>query len=388
MVLAFYYHYPVVTIENRNYVPGFLGCFLHALAQCVEKLIIVAHPSSHNKNDLFDYELKDKNMEFLFIKERTAAWHRHLFHKRILSSVKNRLQGVDFLIVRSPSPLAPFFVHYTSPAKLVYMIVGDYRESVEQMPSQGFRNKIMKMYIRHNDGLFRKAMKRAHLLVNAPSLFEKYKHLGKSIHQIRTTTLSREDFFLREDTCLQSTIHLLYTGRLDWAKGLNEMAEAFIEWIQNGEKMHWHIVGWEESQDKPVEKALREKMNSAGLSDMVTFHGKKRIGSELNEMYRMADIYVLPSYHEGFPRTIWEAMANGLPVVTTSVGAIPLYLEHEKNVLLMKPKSVSDIVDAVMRVKNDSLLRKKMIKNGYEKANENTLEIQTKHMVDILTTLS
>lgn len=244
------------------------------------------------------------------------------------------------------------------------------------------------MYIRHNDSLFRKAMKHADLLVNSPSLYEKYKHLGQSIHQIRTTTLSKNDIYVREDTCLNSTIQILYTGRLDWAKGLNEMADAFIQLRQQGESMEWHLVGWEEAEEKPVEKSLRLKVTEAGMQEFVFFHGKKKLGMELNNMYRMADIYVLPSYHEGFPRTIWEAMANGLPVITTSVGAIPLYLEHEQHALLMQPKSVSEIVQAVLKLKRDKTLRKGLINNGYIKAKENTLEIQTKNMINILTTLS
>lgn len=388
MVVAFYYHYPVFMEGEKKYLPGFLGCFLHALAQRVEKLIVVAHRSQVNKNNLYDYELGDPNIEFIWIRERTAAWHRHLFHHKILSPVKNQLSGVDFFIVRSPSPLAPFFKKYISPAKLIYMIVGDYRESVEQMPSQGFRNKIMKSYIRHNDRLFRKAMHGTDLLVNSPSLYEKYKTMGKSIHLIRTTTLSNSDFYDRENTCLNKTIRLLYTGRLDWAKGLNEMAEAFIQLKKEGEVIHWDIVGWEDSQDQPVEKALTQKIHDSGFAEDITFHGKKKIGEELNAMYRQADLYFLPSYHEGFPRTIWEAMAQGLPVVATTVGAIPQYLRHEVNAILIQPKSVSDIVKAFRTLKSNAPLRRQLISNGYDLAKENTLEIQTTKMVETLAHLS
>ena len=98
----------------------------------------------------------------------------------------------------------------------------------------------------------------------------------------------------------------------------------------------------------------------------------------------MGDIYILPSYHEGFPRTIWEAMANSLPVVATNVGGIPNYLENNKNVILIEPKSVEEIVLGISKLLNNNTLRKNIIKNGYNLASKNTLEIQTKKMIKTL----
>jgi glycosyltransferase involved in cell wall biosynthesis len=108
------------------------------------------------------------------------------------------------------------------------------------------------------------------------------------------------------------------------------------------------------------------------------------VGPELNKMYQQADLYVIPSYHEGFPRTIWEAMANSLPVIATKVGGIPTYLTHEKNAMLIEPKSVQEIVRGIKKMANDSVLRKKIIVEGFELVKSNTLEVQTKKMITIV----
>jgi glycosyltransferase involved in cell wall biosynthesis len=267
------------------------------------------------------------------------------------------------------------------------MVVGDYQESVKQIPTKSIRDFIMKQYVKRNDYLFRKSMQTTDLLVNAPSLFEKYKASSKSIHQIRTTTLSESDFFYRTDVLQNATIRLLYTGRLDRAKGLFELVQAFIQLHTQNTHYKLDIVGWEDHKDKPIEQSLKAMAQENNVLNDITFHGKKRIGAELNALYQQADIYIIPSYHEGFPRTIWEAMANGLPVVATTVGAIPHYLSHQVNALLIEPKKVEPIIASVKEIVSNSTLRKKMIASGYALSKENTLEIQTEKMINILHTL-
>ncbi|MCO1498175.1 glycosyltransferase, partial [Limosilactobacillus reuteri] len=87
--------------------------------------------------------------------------------------------------------------------------------------------------------------------------------------------------------------------------------------LSNKYKIIIDIVGWEEQGSFSYEKALKQIAIENGIGEKIIFHGKKEIGPELNTYYRNADIYAIPSYHEGFPRTIWEAMANSLPVIAT-----------------------------------------------------------------------
>ena len=98
-------------------------------------------------------------------------------------------------------------------------------------------------------------------------------------------------------------------------------------------------------------------------------------------MYRMSDIYIHPSYHEGFPRTLWEAMANSVPVICTSVGSIPLELDNSLDALIIEPRSSNEIKIAIQNLLIDSVLRKTLIKNGILKASQNTLEIQSKKLI-------
>jgi glycosyltransferase involved in cell wall biosynthesis len=70
---------------------------------------------------------------------------------------------------------------------------------------------------------------------------------------VRTTTIAEKDFFFRTDTCLKDDINILYTGRLDVAKGLRELVKAVAILRNNKFKIKLHFASWEDDPKKPVE---------------------------------------------------------------------------------------------------------------------------------------
>lgn len=385
MKLGFYYHIPICQQEGQLKLPSYLGVFIDALAKEVDQLYLLLHECPPALAHEADYTLTATNLTWVNLGLKTPAWHRTLFFKKILQTKLQEVENCNVIIVRSPSPLAPFFSRYIHKPRLCFMIVGDYSESVQNMKALGVRDQVIKQFLRLNNWLFEREIRKSTVLVNSPLLYRKYQGLAKELFQIRTTTLSDNDFFQREDTCQQRKIELLFTGRIDPNKGLFELLEATSHLIHNAKvEVRLNMVGWEQEAHKPVEAALLKRAQELQISDHLIFHGRKKVGDELNAMYRMADIYIIASYHEGFPRTIWEAMANSLPVIATKVGAIPDYLTHEKNVFLIEPKQIQEIIQAVATLMANQELRKTIIRNGFVTAKENTLEFQTKKLVNIL----
>ena len=158
--------------------------------------------------------------------------------------------------------------------------------------------------------------------------------------------------------------------------------------IDTGKNIQIDIVGWEKNPEKPFEKKLISYAKLLGISNNITFHGKKKLGPDLNQYYRNSDIYVLPSYHEGFPRTIWEAMSNSLPVIATNVGGIPFYLKSKKHAILIEPKNSNAIAKAIELLINHDNLREKIISNGYDLSKSNSLKMQTKKLANLISQLT
>ena len=381
MRLAFYYHITIYEKDKQYFAPSFFAVFLQALAVEVNELSVIFHQANSSEIKGCDAEITNPNIVWINLGLKASAWERTFFPKKYLANIYQKLGYVDALLVRSPTPFAHNFHRFIDIHKIVFLIVGDLEIGAIQNHQAGFRNRVIQFFLKYVHKQFEKEIARTHVIVNSPSLFDKYKSSAKTIHQIKTTTLSQSDFYPREDTCQETTIKLLYTGRIDMAKGLQELLEATIQLNKKSIKFELHFVGWEYDTNEPVKHKLLELAKENGFEDCVFFHGKLKVGAPLNAMYRMADIYVIPSYHEGFPRTIWEAMANSLPVIASKVGAIPAYLSHDENAILIEPKSVDQIVSAVQNLTSNTTLRQSIIKSAFELVQENTLENQTKKLV-------
>jgi glycosyltransferase involved in cell wall biosynthesis len=107
-------------------------------------------------------------------------------------------------------------------------------------------------------------------------------------------------------------------------------------------------------------------------------------GESKKQVLQDADIFVLPSYSEGFSFAILEALAYGLPVVTTNVGALPEIITDGKNGFVIEPGDYEALSEKIVQLIDDENLRKEMAQRNLEKAaREFTVERVAKDLGDI-----
>ena len=97
-------------------------------------------------------------------------------------------------------------------------------------------------------------------------------------------------------------------------------------------------------------------------------------GETLLEVYKLADIFVLPSHMEGFPNVILEAMASRLPIITTPVGNISDIVKDGHTGIFVPPKDVIKLAQSLESLFVSGPTRKLLADNGYEVARK-TFEI-------------
>ena len=128
--------------------------------------------------------------------------------------------------------------------------------------------------------------------------------------------------------------------------------------------------------------ALEEELDRLGLADRVELAGYVAHGDGLADRYRASDVLLQCSWTEGFPQTILEAFAAGLPVVASDVGGIRE--EVGAAVRLFEPGDVDGAADAVAEVTADASLRRAMIERGNRYIHEHTLERESERVAAFL----
>jgi len=145
-------------------------------------------------------------------------------------------------------------------------------------------------------------------------------------------------------------------GRLSEEKRHRDLVEAAAALVRDGNDLRLDLVGDGETRP-PVEAQVRE----LGVEGRIRFLGMR---SDVPELLRGFDIFVLPSRFEGLPLTILEAMASGLPVVATRVGGVPELVEDGVNGFLVEPQSPAELAAAIRRLVEDADLRRRMGQAG------------------------
>lgn len=389
MILGFYYHIVLNGNDEEIRIPSFLGVFIDSLASEVSSLIIFGHQARMHESQACDYKIKGKNITWVNLGYKTPFWDRVMLPGKTLIKVKREISKCTNVIIRAPSPLAPYFYFkFHKQTNISFLMVGDYIEGIKVQENPLYRKIPIFILTYLNEYYQNKAIKRCTTFVNSRLLFNKYKGIASKLHEIRTTTITQNDFYAKTDsfTSHSDEINLLYTGRISIAKGVLDIVQVASMLIEEGRNIKVHFVGWEDSPNRPIEKEIRELALSFDIVDNVIFHGKKSVGEELFAMYRMSQIFILPSQSdfEGFPRTIWEAMANSTPVITTKVGSIPYFLENEKHALIIEPRNQSALYFAIIKIITDESLRQSLIANAFALVKENTLDVQTKKLLKFL----
>lgn len=145
----------------------------------------------------------------------------------------------------------------------------------------------------------------------------------------------------KSQTAMQtSEKHILMIGSLSPVKGVTYLLKAVAKSVSNNLRFKLDIVG-----DGPSRMELEKETVESGLSDVVVFHGMKP-KPELVKLMHRSCLLVLPSLGETFSCVLAEAMAAGLPVVSTNAGAIPEIVTEDSGILV-PPGDVERLSQAI-----------------------------------------
>jgi len=169
---------------------------------------------------------------------------------------------------------------------------------------------------------------------------------------------------------------LLFVGRFVRNNGVQDLVAALPTVLEAHPDASIHLVG-----SGPMETLVQETVNSNGLADAVTMHGYV---DNISKLYDLANVFCRPSYSEGLPLTMLEAMASGVPPVVTAIAGVPEVVTDGETGILLEPGDPERIGQAVTELFDDPERRNQLSRNAREFVSQNhSWEQRTKKVMQV-----
>lgn len=151
---------------------------------------------------------------------------------------------------------------------------------------------------------------------------------------------------------------VLFVGRLDPQKAPGDLLTAFGRFAETAPDFHLLFVG-----EGPLKTELQQSANQLPCAERIHFAGWQ---SQVPQLMRAADCLVLPSLWEGMPNVVLEAMASGLPVISTDVDGVSELIQPGEQGTLVAQGSPAEIQQALQTMSTQPALFRKMAENAQD----------------------
>ena len=159
----------------------------------------------------------------------------------------------------------------------------------------------------------------------------------------------------------KKTIRILFLARITEAKGIYEAVDSLLLLRNKHKNIELIVAG--EGEDLQQLKKYAQVNNISNIKFIGYVTGEKK-----RKAFILSDIYIFPSYTEGMPTSVLEAMAFGLPVVTRNVGGLKDFFKNGKHGFITESKSPEDFAFLLEKLISDKNLRHKVSVYNYEYA--------------------
>ena len=204
------------------------------------------------------------------------------------------------------------------------------------------------------------------IIVLAREFKEDLENLGIESNKIRLeTTMARCSDYINQGKIFEKPYRLLFCSRMESNKGIYELLVAFALVLRKHPKTKLTYMG-----DGSELKNLKSKIIEMNLSKNVRCIGRK-IGTSKIREYQASDMFVFPTYHgEGFPNVYCEAMASGLPIITTHKGGLKDVFEDCKQGLLLHgfPPRSREIALRIIQLLESPYLMNRISTNNFKES--------------------
>ncbi|MBW1973302.1 MAG: hypothetical protein DRP55_08035 [Spirochaetes bacterium] len=360
----------VLSTSYPRYKTDSSGIFVYRLCKEIAKYhhVEVLAPADDKKRKNKKNEIFVHYFDYFFIRK----WQKLAYGNGIVENIKSN----PFLILLLPFFMTSFFIAATHFAKRSDLLHANWIISgIIAILSRIFHKKPVLVTLRGTDMAFSKIslfryifkffLKKADMITTvSDELKKEVLSLGIPKEKvllvpngvdIEPLVSEKEKETLRKKFSLPLKIPIiLFVGRLIKSKGVEILLSIIEDKEIKNQKSSFIFLGKGE-----LEELIEQKAQKIGIENKIILVGHKE-HKEVISWIDLSDIIVLPSFSEGRPNIILEAMSRAKPVVATRVGGIPELIDDNITGILVSPKNSKAFLEAIKRLLKDERLRKSM----------------------------
>ena len=358
--------------EDKYWTLNPLFLFVEELAKYINICVIV--PVYHSKPPKKSWIVNSQLFEVYQLSSHNSLFSSYFAFIKDLFNKKDIRKAVDYYVLMDV--LFPYFwiylFKYSKENKVIVYLRANEVSNIN-IGSKSVRNVIVSIGGRWAFFILKKYYRNIPILAAGKELYHVGRGFSDTVFEVSPSVISISDSYEKTRNLNMHSFNILYVGRLSKVKGIEILINSYAMLSQAVPDVYLRIVG-EDNQGGEYRKKLERMCDNLSISEKVFFYGRVNFGSDLIDIYKKSDIFVLPSYSEGRPKVIYEAMLTSNVVVATRVGGIPDVISHNINGLLVKPGSTNDLYSALLRLCTDPAFFIDVLKRSYADSKEYTLE--------------
>ena len=290
---------------------------------------------------------------------------------------------LDAVIVQGPTPLMRAIGNALHPSCLpVWLLVGLFIKSPKEQfrTHSSLRELLINMLKAWDVRNTRKAVRKGLFLGNNPIMKQFYG--GKNpFHLVSKGLVKTGEINYKAPKWNSNPLQILFYSRLDPDKHVETLLRACGILKQ---QIDFRLILAGKTLVPAYEALLQKMVKDMGLEHLVEFRGHIPF-KEKEKLFQDTDLYIFNTCAtEGFPRTIWEAFANGLPTICSNYPGADLYFKDGENILLFPQMDHQALSNRIIELISNPTLRQNLIEQQYKLLAENTMEQSVRHISTLI----
>jgi glycosyltransferase involved in cell wall biosynthesis len=305
--------------------------------------------------------------------------------KAIYEGTKN----LDYIIIQGPTPQQLPVAKAVHPnCKIASLLVGIltkapkeiYRPAGIKGAIKEYLKNVLRIYTNHLT--CRLVNKYSYIVLgNNPAMEKSYKISGNRFNLVSKGLIRDEEIVSTERAPHYGPLRLIFYSRLDPEKNVELLIKAVSELRKGGRQTILDVYGG--TAVPSYISQINKLIDALGVKDYINFRGEIPNNKKV-EIFNQSDIYIFNTCtNEGYPRTLWEGFAAGIPTICVSYLGIRQFFTNQE-ALIFEQNSLEDLLAKIKDLDGNLALQKTLIKNSQALLRENTIEKSTKYIYNLL----